>query len=594
MVTQIQLGNIFSQNGRNVISGSASGIDTKGLIDGLAAAKRQPAVKLEDKVKINETKAAALAELKTVVSSFKDTVNFLRNPPGVGNAEQNLFKLRTTDITSSNGVSGSTYITAAAKPGTAIQTYAINEISVLARGTRQESEVITVADLDSSVVSASPTSDEFGAGTITVNGKNITFVAGDSLRTVVNKFNAVSEDTGITASSVKISNGNYRLIFTSTETGTDAVFDLKNISTVTSDPSGVLTNISITTTQTPLNAEFKVNGVDITSQSNTVSDVIDGVTLTLKATTSGNSLQLNVAPDKELVKAGITNFIDAYNAFKLFYAKQTEVDDSGKPKDTAVLNTSSTLRALLNNVSNEISATVSGLSSGFNKLSDIGISASDFSGDSENPTTRNILTYKDADLTSAIDENFNKVQDIFEFSISSSSSKLQVFSRTNALSTTAFSIQSTPSTDTYTATYDVNGVPTTVNLNATKVLNNLGAVSSINLSGVAGTKLEGLVLIYAGNDDTTINVTATQGIGDRLYNILNPVLTTETGAIDRELKALSDEKTRSQTEITRIDDKIAAYRDVLVAKYASLEAAITKVNNLLTSLDAQAQARNNN
>ena len=101
MVSSIQLGNFFNLGGKTV-SGSAggSGIDTEALIKSLTDAKMIPATQLQDKIKINDDKSAALGEFQTLLGKMKDAVSALRNPPGVGNAADDAFKYRTASITS--------------------------------------------------------------------------------------------------------------------------------------------------------------------------------------------------------------------------------------------------------------------------------------------------------------------------------------------------------------------------------------------------------------------------------------------------------------------------------------------------------------
>jgi flagellar capping protein FliD len=88
-------------------------------------------------------------------------------------------------------------------------------------------------------------------------------------------------------------------------------------------------------------------------------------------------------------------------------------------------------------------------------------------------------------------------------------------------------------------------------------------------------------------------VTLSQGYGDRFYNLVSSFTDSAGGTLVSELDTLNESKTRNTTEITSIDEKIAKYREQLVQQYANLESALTKANNLLQLLDAQANARNN-
>lgn len=584
MVTQIQLGNIFSQNGKNVFGGTGTGLDTQTLINDLAEAKRLPALRFEERIEINTKKKAAFQELQTILARFKDASNFLRNPPGVQNAADNIFQYRNGNVTSNTAVAGSTYLTATVEPGTTVQNYTIDSISQLAKARKQETNNFALADIDEQAVFAAPAAGQFGAGTITVNGENITLIDGDSLRTVAGKFNAVKADTGISASILQTSPGNFKIIFTATQTGAVGDFDLDDPGTVTADPSGVLTNITFGDTQGADQAMFKVDNVDIVRDSNSIDDLVEGITLNLKQTTPlATTLTLDIQPDGELVKTGITNFIDAYNEFRLFVSRQSETNPDGSFTEDAVLGNNPSLRAMLNSINLELSRSVEDLAaSDPSRLADLGITFADFPGDEETPFTRNILLIDEAELQSAISSDFEAVRRVFEFDFTSNSTNLQVFSRTNALDVNDFTLTINPVGEIFQATFGA----TTIDLEATAI----GATGFL-LKGPAGSELEGLELIYSSTASTTATVNVTQGIGDRLFNALEDFLADDTGSLDTEITSLEDSSERLQKEVDRIDEQIATFREQLLKKFSALEQAITTINNLLQQLDAQTRAQ---
>lgn len=591
MVTQIQLGTFFSENGRTVVAGGNSGLDIKGLIDSLATAKRQPAVKLETKIDTNTKTIAAFDSLKTILSKFKDAANFLRNPPGVQNESSNVFDFRTSTVTSNTGVAGSTYVATTVQPGAAIQSYSISEITQLATNHRQRSGSFAIANADTAVVSATPAAGQFGVGTITIAGQNITLTAGDTLNQVASKFNSVSDATGLTATVVKAADNDFRLSISSTATGAAAAFNLNAGGGTVTDPSGALNTVTFSTVQTAQNSKFILDGVGplgvtVERSTNSISDAISGVTFDLKAQTPpGTTLTLDIAADKELAKTAISNFADAYNQFRLFYSQQTATKDDGTPADSALLGTNQTFRSYLDSASQEISKSVSGLT-GITSLADIGITFGDFAGDDKTPFTRNILSVDDNKLTSKLATNFDDVQKVFGFNLTSDNPSLQAFNRSNKLSIQNFVLTIDRGTNTYTANYTKSGVPTSATFTGTP----LGS-GGVSLVGDAGTDVEGLNLIFAKTGNATINVSVTQGIGDRIFNNLDSALTDNTGSLAVEVDAIKTQNTNYQKEVTRIDDQITQYRDQLLTKYSGLESALSKVNNLLSSLDAQAKAR---
>lgn len=603
MVTQIQLGSFYQQNGRYVMGGGQSGFDTESIINSLVEAKRLSAATLETKNKTISTQLDTYSSFKSLLSRFQTSLDALRNPPGVNNASNNIFQYRTANLTTNIGLSASNYLDMTVQPGAAIQTFSVTEISSIARETKQESNSFMLANPQVSVVGAAGSSDPdtFAAGTFSLRNAtggdpvDITLEEGDSLQTVVSRFNEVKSQTGIQATLVKVANGSpnstYKILFSATQTGTSYAFDLADSGTVLSDPDNVLGQIGVNTTQSASNAEFKLDGVSITRETNAVDDLIDGITFTLRQVTTGTSglaINARIEPDTEIAANAINQFVDVYNEFRVFAAQQQQLGDDGLPTEDSVLYNSPLLRDAINQVASEVTRVISGITGGDpSRLADIGISFENFDGDEETPATKNIMRVDAEKLTSALSTNYNGVAVMFGFTMTSSSSNLSVYSRTNDLKVSDFTLNLDFTNGVYRATYSDSGSgTTTVDLD----MSDLGG-GVISLKGRDGTVLAGLQLIYAGDEDTTISVKTTQGFADRLYNVMNAITRTTTGTYDTTVTALQDQKKRNDTEIRTIDDRMESYRESLVTQYSALEAALTRANQLLQMLDAQAQAR---
>ncbi len=591
MVSQITLGSFSQQNGRTVLSGSSSGIDTEGLIKALTEAKRIPATKLEEKNKKLSAQQEALTTLQSLLKRFRTAVDTLRNPPGVQNASKNIFEYRTA----TSSLSG--YVDVKAQPGANLQTLSIDSIDFLAKETKQQTATnFLVPNANSSIVAANgdATAGQFSAGTFSLRvldggaDASVTLAQNDSLQTVVNKFNAVKDRTGIQANLVKVASGTpnstYTITYTATKTGLTSAFDLANPTTVTSDPDGVLTQLGFTTTQPAQNAEFVIDGVAVQRESNVIDDLIDGLTFTLKQPFTLTPVSISVVPDTEIATNAINAFADVFNELRLFSATQNLTGDDGLPLEESVLFGNSTLRTITTSITSIASSLVNGLAaSSPSGLTDLGVNFDDFAGDGENPQTRNIIVINAEKLANALATNFEAVRNVFEFDFNSDNSNLVLFKRTNALNATGAILNIDRTNGVYTA--DVGG--TIYNLDAAAV-----NATSITLKGQVGTPLEGLELVYGSTADSVVNLSFTQGIADKLYNDLDNALSA-SGTIITSIDSLQAQEDRNEKEITKIDEFIEGYKNRLLDQYAKLEAALSKANNLLSLLDAQASAREN-
>jgi len=117
-------------------------------------------------------------------------------------------------------------------------------------------------------------------------------------------------------------------------------------------------------------AQATINGIAITSASNTLANVIEGLTITLNRQTSGN-VSLSVTPDNTSAQKGVDAFVSAYNALTSYLQTQTKYDDSTKTAgplqgNRTAITLQNQLRAMLNQASTA--------STQYATLSDIGIS----------------------------------------------------------------------------------------------------------------------------------------------------------------------------------------------------------------------------
>lgn len=585
MVSSVTLGNFFNlSNGKTVLGGAGgSGLDTQALITSLTNAKRLPATRNQDTITLNDKKSTALGKFQSLLSTFKSSLDALRNPPGVGNAADNVFKFTTSTISGS----GSDYVSVVTTAGASLQSYQVSEITSVASASRQRSGTFEVANADTSVVDL-VSGNTFHPGLFTFAGQNIEIVADDTLNSIAAKFNSISDSTGVSASIIAIDATHYQLSFVATNTGTLANFDL----TTANDPDGVLTDIDLSAAVAGTNAIFKLNDVPITRQTNIISDVISNVTFTILQTTpTVDPINVTIKPDTATVQNVINNFMINYNALKSFAAEQTQLKTDGTPGDAALLANNQTFLGIMNNINSQINAQVAGITGGgFDSLVDIGITFTNTPATETLPEVSNTLTVDDGKLTSALSANFAAVQKLFGFTLTSDNANLSIFTHNNSLSVSALTITVGPPAPTrvFTATYDTGSGPVTVNLTATPIGNN---VPGYKLTGPSGSPIEGLQLLYASESAATITASLTQGVADKLFNTTEGSLTRNTGSIALELTSIKEANDRLTTEIAEINKQVDVFQDQLLAKMTALESAISRVNSLLSSLTANDNQR---
>ena len=225
------------------------------------------------------------------------------------------------------------------------------------------------------------------AGVTAVNAATTTTIniATDTPAGVVSAINAAN--TGVTASLVDtgIGSNTYRIVLAGA-TGSDGVF------TVTSTPDLGFHDVA-NALQTAQDSIVEFEGLSITRDSNEISDVIDGATINLIATTSSD-IRLNITNDQSTLKTNLQSMVDTFNdlndLFTTFTSTSSEEELGG-----ALADDTSMVRFLRDQIRTAIFADSSTKSGNMTALRNLGISI-----DSAGAMTFTSTTYDAAVLAS--------------------------------------------------------------------------------------------------------------------------------------------------------------------------------------------------
>lgn len=233
------------------------------------------------------------------------------------------------------------------------------------------------------------------AVSITLTSSNNTL---EGIRTAINASGA-----GVTASIVNDGSGTpYRLVLTSDSTGTESEMTVSYTSDDSTDAASSLFGYdgstgNMTQTVEALDAELTINGISITSQTNTVEDALQGVTLNLTAV--GSSQTLTISQDTDAIYDAVSSFVTAYNSYVSTVDTLTSYDADA---DTAgELLGDSTTRRISTKLSSDLYSAVG--SGTFSYLSQLGISLE----------VDGTLLIDEDTLTAAITDNIDAVSEFF-------------------------------------------------------------------------------------------------------------------------------------------------------------------------------------
>jgi flagellar hook-associated protein 2 len=267
------------------VGGLATGLDTNGLVEQLMAVDRQSVTLLQTKKVKSQAQATAFQDLNSRILTLKSRAESLRDPA--------TFFARS--VTSSSEA----IATATAGPGGSRGAYTLT-VTALARGSIATAGATRASVTDPVAAAAGSVQFKLGAtGSVIAVAVDATTTL-DQLARAINDKNA-----GVRASVVNAGTSAlpaWKLTLASN--GTGASNDIAIINDATT--------LGIASTQTAVDAAFSLSGLgSFTRASNTFSDVLDGVTITLKAGTGSTDLVVDV--DKATTQARVQALLDAYN-----------------------------------------------------------------------------------------------------------------------------------------------------------------------------------------------------------------------------------------------------------------------------------------
>lgn len=347
-----------TNSGVNLVNG---GLDVLGIVDNLIAAAGVPITRLQQKTKSNQDKIAAYQAFNSKLLALKTSAeNLLFHGKTVPLSMPTSFSDRLSaslfsarKATSSNaGV-----VTASAGDGLATGNFTVT-VSGLAKFNSYASNNF-----------ASGTDTETKTGTLWIQkgaGESVAITIDDTNNTLQGIKSAInSADAGVTATILNDGSGTpYRLVITSADSGSAGELTITN-----ELQTGTGSAVTLGKTTPADDAAFQINGIDLTSSSNTVTNAVEGMTFTLMAA-SGTAF-IHIDRDTDAIVAGVKDLVAKYNDVVSNISSQSAYNAT--TKSAGLLAGDFTLRATQGRLSSALSQMIDSDGSSLTVLSQIGV-----------------------------------------------------------------------------------------------------------------------------------------------------------------------------------------------------------------------------
>ena len=350
------------------LNNGSSGIDVTSTVAEIIAADEEPATQWQAQQTTLSNQTAALQQLEAQSSALSDDLSALQDPTGV---------LSQVDASSSDtGV-----VSASAAAGTAIGTHTV-----------LVSQLATAGAWYSNEAQSSTAALPAGSFDLTEGGQTTTITIGGSsgVETLDELAASINQQSlGVNAAVVSDSNG-ARLSLVAQSTGTAADFTVSAAS-----------SLSFTQASAGQDASLTVDGVPITSASNTVTGAVNGLTLNLQGLSSGPAATISLAPSTSDILTALSSFVNDYNTLisdanaQFAYNSATQTDGT--------LSSDSAVRSFQSDLLGATNFSLSGGGS-LSSLASLGIATNQDGTLSLDPST----------LSNAITNNFSGVLSFFQ------------------------------------------------------------------------------------------------------------------------------------------------------------------------------------
>lgn len=379
---------------------TANTLDVNSIVTGLMSIERRPIAALTTRQSGYQAKISALGSIQSQMVSLQTAAKALGSS---SSSTLQAYQSTSSDTSvftasaTSTAVAGaySLNVTSLAQSQNLVAAGQVSSTAAIGNG------VATTVNFDFGTISGGTLAGgTYTGATFTSGGAGIKSITIDSTNNTLQGISAAINAAGMGVTATIVNDGSAtpnRLVLTSNATGaatsvkiTTSGGDGTVDTLLANDPAAVQ---HLNQTVAAQNANFTVNGIAISSATNTVSNAIQGVTLNLSKVTA-TPVTLTVARDPAAITTAVTTFVDAYN--KLY----TAMKNSSAYKSGSALSGDATLRTLQTQMRDIASSTVTGGT--MTTLGGIGIN---FKADGT-------MQFDSAKLASAMASNFNDVTNL--------------------------------------------------------------------------------------------------------------------------------------------------------------------------------------
>ena len=527
-----------------------SGMNNSEIITSLVDAERVPALeRIEKNENSTKNKISAYGVLKSDISVFRDIIRDIKSSNAashVGSSSNTtIAKFSTTGTTGSDNIDSSLVVSSLATTHTLATGAYNNSGSIVGEGS---------LTIDFGTWSTTSSAND----TFTANSNSAITVTTSASTTLTQLRDSINNATDNAEASILYNGTGYVLVIKGESGASNEVRVTPSggsSTTLTNNFSYTASTKNLTQTVDGTDASFTVDGIAMTRSTNTISDLYNGYTLELEATSS-SAINISSTQNLDNITALLSNFIDAYNAI---YSNITEMTGAAFSEDesTGPLAGDSLARSIQRELRSYSTKSISGYEGGPYSMSLLGVQTN---RDGSLGLNTNVLKNSFAVAPKIVDA-------IFKNQLISDNAEVEVTSIGTDTKPGSYAITKTGSD------YFIDGVQMTAN-------------GTLYTSGSGDSN--GMVMNIASSDVSSANIYYGKSLMTKIDTSLSNFLAFN-GDINNRISNLTDKLSDFKDQKTTLDERMAMLTDRYALQFSSMEQSIAGLKETGNYLDQMLQ-----
>lgn len=401
--------------------GIGSNLDIESIVTKLMSVEQQPLTRMAKQETSYQMKLTGFGTLKGAIAQFQTSVKSLSDVSKFQAVKSSVIDTSVATVSATSSAAAGTYalqVTQLAHSQKLVAGGVASDTAQLGKGVINFDFGTIVGPVDpvtgSTNATLGPDGKYTNAAAFTPSAaasKTVTIDGASSLADIRDAINKAA--IGVTAAIVNDGSGTpYRLTLTQQATGEASSMKISVAGTdpdasplltalLTHDPIDPDPTHGMKETATASNAKFSVDGIAVSKASNTITDVLAGVTINLMKENPGTTTALTVARDTASVSNAVTGFVKAFN--DISQTLRDAMAYNATTKTGAILNGEASVRTIQAQVRSVLATPISGTGGAFTGLSQVGVTMQ----------KDGTLAVDSAKLTAALASNFDGFAGLF-------------------------------------------------------------------------------------------------------------------------------------------------------------------------------------